>query len=70
MLKTINKWEEYPEALKVAEAAELLQIGRNQMYELCRQEDFPVVRIGRQYRISKTLLKDWFLRQAKGIEDW
>jgi excisionase family DNA binding protein len=61
------KWEEYPEALKVNQAAQLLQIGKNQMYELCHREDFPAVKFGRQFRISKTLLRDWFQKQAKGI---
>ncbi|HBK69855.1 MAG TPA: hypothetical protein DDZ91_14535 [Firmicutes bacterium] len=63
-----GKWEEYPESLKVKQAAQLLQIGKNQVYELCKcREDFPVVKFGRQYRISKTLLKDWLEQQAKGI---
>lgn len=67
MQNTKLRWDDYPEALKVPQAARLLQIGKNQMYELCRREDFPVVKFGRQYRISKTLLRDWFERQARGI---
>jgi|GEM_PF-900086 len=58
-------WDSYPEALRVPQAALLLQIGTNQMYELCRREDFPAVRFGRQFRISKTLLREWFEHQAK-----
>lgn len=65
MQNTLSKWDEFPEALKVPQAAKLLQIGNNQMYDLCRREDFPVVKFGRQYRISKTLLRDWFERQAR-----
>ncbi len=63
----IIKWDEYPEALRVPQAAKLFQIGTNQMYELCHRSDFPVVRIGRQYRISKTLMRDWFEKQATSI---
>ncbi len=67
MQNTQLKWEDYPEALKVPQVARLLQIGLNQVYELCHREDFPVVKFGKQYRVSKTLLREWFERQAKGI---
>lgn len=60
----MKNWDDYPEVLRVKQAAQLLQIGQNRMYELCKREDFPVVKFGRQYRISKTLLRDWFERQA------
>jgi len=67
MSRTELRWEDYPEALKVPQVAELMQIGTNQAYELCRRENFPAVKFGRQYRVSKTLLKDWFECQARGI---
>ena len=61
------KWEEYPEALKVNQAAQLLQIGKNQMYELCHREDFPAVKSRRQFKISKNRFRDWLYTQARGI---
>ncbi|NMB38538.1 MAG: helix-turn-helix domain-containing protein [Firmicutes bacterium] len=36
-----------------------LRIGRSSAYELCRQNEFPVVRIGKSIRIPKKALLDW-----------
>lgn len=51
--------------LTVDEMAELLRIGRSSAYELCRQKEFPVVRIGRNIRIPKRALLEWVENQAE-----
>lgn len=52
-------WIQADEILNVDDVADLLNLGKNQVYQLVRREDFPVIRFGRQYRISKAGLSDW-----------
>jgi excisionase family DNA binding protein len=50
--------------LTVKELAEVLRIGRSSAYELCRQHEFPVLRIGRSIRIPRKALFDWMERES------
>lgn len=43
----------------VQEIAEILQIGKNQAYQLCQDAGFRVVRIGRSIRVSKSSFDEW-----------
>ena len=43
----------------VLEIADILQINKSKAYELCKQPDFKVVRLGRTIRISKASFDDW-----------
>ncbi len=43
----------------VHEISQILQISRSKAYELCRQPDFKVVRLGRTIRISKASFDNW-----------
>ena len=43
----------------VLEIADILQISKSKAYELCRQPDFKVVRLGRTIRISKVSFGNW-----------
>ena len=43
----------------VLEIADILQISKSKAYELCRQPDFKVVRLGRTIRISKASFDNW-----------
>jgi len=45
--------------LTVDEMAQILRIGRSSAYELCRQKEFPIVRIGRSIRIPRRALYEW-----------
>jgi excisionase family DNA binding protein len=47
-----------PEVLKVREAAAILRIGRNQLYEAVARGELHAVRIGRTIRIPKQALLD------------
>ncbi len=51
-----------PLLLTVPQVAELLQIGMNQAYNLCRRPDFPAIHIGRNIRINREVLQDWLDR--------
>ena len=50
--------------LKPAEAAEVLRIGRSQIYRLIEAGDVPTVRIGNTRLIPVKALHDWIARNA------
>ena len=52
-----------------AELANVLGIGRNAAYTLCRQQGFPAIRIGNRYFIPVQALTDWLNEQAQKRED-
>ena len=43
----------------VLEIADILQISKSKAYELCRQPEFKVIRLGRTIRISKASFDNW-----------
>jgi len=51
-----------PEVLKVREAATVLRIGRNQLYEAVARRELRAIRIGRSIRIPKQALLDLLAR--------
>lgn len=55
--------------LTVKELAKVLRIGRSSAYELCRQNEFPVIRVGKNIRIPKKALFDWIERESKNVND-
>lgn len=61
--KTVTSFDELPIVLNVMDVAAVLQISRNTAYELLHSKDFPVVEVGKQYRVPKTRFIEW-LNQA------
>jgi len=51
--------------LKPSEAAELIGIGRSQIYALIAAGVFPVVRVGSEMRIPARALDEWIERKLK-----
>lgn len=51
--------------LNVQEIAKYLGIGKNAAYELVKQTDFPVIKIGARVKTTEALLNDWIARQAR-----
>lgn len=51
--------ESEPLLLTVAQAAQMLQMGRNTIYEMVARDEMPCVRIGRTIRISRAGLMAW-----------
>lgn len=42
------------------EVAQLLRVDKQRIYELVRQDQIPVIRVGdRQYRFSRTAIEQW-----------
>jgi len=58
-----------PEAIlyTIAEAARVLSLGKDKLYELVASGEIPVVRLGeRTLRIPKALLEDWVRSRSTG----
>lgn len=51
--------------LKPKEAAAVVGVSPPVMYDLCRREDFPTIRIGRAILIPVDSLKVWLEQQTK-----
>ena len=59
-----RKVEELPLVLTPMEIAAVLGISRNTAYELIHSEDFPILRVGKQYRVSRKRFLTWLESQA------
>jgi excisionase family DNA binding protein len=46
-----------PDVLTVEEAASLLRLGRNGMYECIRRREIPVTKLGKRLLIAKTTIE-------------
>jgi excisionase family DNA binding protein len=57
-----------PLLLRVEQAAKMLQIGRNKVYELAATGEIPSLHLGRQLRIPEAELREWIRRQVVGAE--
>lgn len=51
--------------LTVAEACAIFKLPKQQIYSLCHTKNFPSVKFGKQWRINKEKMDEWFLRQAR-----
>ncbi len=47
------------ELLTVMEMAKLLKISRSKAYELVKQANFPIIKVGKCIRIDKNMLLNW-----------
>ena len=50
--------------LSPIQAKELLGVGRNEIYNLCKNKDFPSFKIGSKYYINKEKLQEWANNQC------
>lgn len=50
--------------LSPIQAKELLCVGRNEIYNLCKNKDFPSFKIGSKYYINKEKLQEWANNQC------
>ena len=61
---SFQKVEELPLVLTPMDIAAVLGISRNTAYELIHSEDFPILRVGKQYRVSRKRFLTWLEGQA------
>ena len=59
-----RKVEDLPLVLTPMDIAAVLGISRNTAYELIHSEDFPILRVGKQYRVSRKRFLTWLESQA------
>ena len=59
-----RKVEELPLVLTPMDIAAVLGISRNTAYELIHSEDFPILRVGKQYRVSRKRFLTWLESQS------
>ena len=55
-----------PLTYSVAEAAKVLGVSKQTMYDVCHVDDFPVIRIGRCIKIPIEAFHIWIENQAGG----
>lgn len=53
-----------PLVLSVTEAAQLLGVGRNHLYDMVAAGEIPHVRFGRLIKIPRSALESWLVEQA------
>jgi excisionase family DNA binding protein len=53
-----------PLLLRAAEAAKLLQVGKNTIYAMAASGEIPSLHIGRQLRIPEQELREWIHAQV------
>lgn len=56
----------YPEALTASEVAEILRVCTKTVYNLIRQGEIPAVKVGRENRVSKSVLISYLRNKDKG----
>ena len=59
MIDTTTQTTTEKRAYTVPDIMEILQIGRNNAYELCNSNTFNVIRIGKLIRIPKSSFDRW-----------
>lgn len=52
--------------LTTTEAADLLSVKKNWIYEAVRDGTLPCLRIGRHIRFTRPMLEEWLLSRAEG----
>lgn len=57
--------ESLPLVLTPKDIAKVLQISRNTTYELMHRKDFPTLKIGKQYRVSREQFLKWMEQAEK-----
>ena len=60
---TVNNYDELPLFLNARQIASILGIGVSTIYEKMKENDFPSIRIGTRYVVSKEHFKAWIDKQ-------
>ena len=55
--------------LRVSEVATILGLSKSRVYELCRRNILPAVRIGRQVRVDHQEIEEFIRSGGKGLPD-
>ena len=61
----IKDAEDLPLALKARHVQEVLQLSKLKTYEVLHREGFPLVKIGRAYRVPRDAFFRWLAEQVE-----
>lgn len=61
----MNSNERFYNFLTVDEMANYLRIGRSKAYQICQQEDFPKITLGKKIRIPREELNSWISHKLR-----
>ena len=61
--ETIIQLDRLPPVLTVPEAAKVLRLGRNSLYQAIREGEIPVIRIGRRLLIPRARLEQLLMAE-------
>lgn len=50
-----------PELLTVRDVQDITQLGRTKVYELIRDGELPIIRLGRSIRIRRRVFEEWLV---------
>lgn len=57
--------------LTLEEVQDIIQVGRTTLYRLVKAKELPARKVGRQWRISESCLREWMReREDRGIPCW
>jgi excisionase family DNA binding protein len=62
-MKMFYNWDEVPLLLSVKDVANILGIGQATAYSLVNSGTLPRVKIGKNYKVSKGLLRQWLEKE-------
>lgn len=62
--RRVANLDDLPLVLNPKDVAEVLGISRNKAYEIIHSSEFPVFRVGKQYRVSKKNFLTWLERAS------
>ena len=57
---TYVELKDYPPMMDVAQTANFLRVGKQAVYTMAKQEDFPSIMVGGKIRIMRDKLMNWF----------
>jgi len=64
-VKLLN-WENAPDILKPQEAAVIMRVGKNKIYEIAAIKGFPKLFMGeKHFMIPKEALRKWIMEQTR-----
>ncbi len=60
-------YKKFPTLLKAKDLQQILSVGRDKAYALMKSDDFPSIKIGRDYYVTEENLRLW-LEESAGKE--
>ncbi len=59
-----KNWQDLPLVLSPADVKRILTCGSNTVYTLFHSADFPAIKVGKSFKVSRDAFRAWLERQA------